>query len=367
MTTPMSGRIGLWLVGARGSVATTARAGAAAITAGLAPRIGMVTALDAFADVGLPEVDQFVFGGHDVSPTPLRKRAEELAEAGVIPYHLLDSVGADLTATDAEIRGGAEPAEPSDVAVTRLAGDLCRFRERHELAAVVVVNVASTEPPYDGDELPPSARYAMAAIEAGCSYVNFTPSAGIDVPAVRERAEARGTCFAGKDGKTGETLVKTVLAPMFADRNLRVRSWSGTNLLGGGDGAALADPDRARSKLSAKGACLPSILGYQPTMPLHIDCVPELGEWKTAWDHISFAGFLGVGMTMQFTWQGCDSALAAPLILDLARLVAAAQLTGHSGLIAPLGFFFKDPAGSGEHRLDRQFAELVSWAHGLAG
>lgn len=361
----MSPRIGVWLIGARGSVATTTHVGAAAIGAGLAPRTGMVTALEAFARAGLPELDQFVFGGHDLAQTPLRKRAERLADAGVIPLHLVAAVADQLDATEAEIRPGTTMAEPVTAAVDRLADELRGFADRHGLAAVVVVNVASTEPPLTGDDVPASTRYAMAAVEAGCAYVNFTPSTGIDVPGLPERAAARGICFAGKDGKTGETLVKTALAPMFADRNLRVRSWSGTNLLGGGDGAALADPERARSKLAAKGACLPDILGYTPAMPLHIDCVSDLGEWKTAWDHISFAGFLGVGMTMQFTWQGCDSALAAPLVLDLARLTGAAQLAGCSGLLAPLGYFFKDPAGGGGHRLDRQFADLVSWAQKL--
>lgn len=357
-TTP---RIGVWLVGARGSVATTARAGAAAVSACLAPRTGMVTASGAFAEIRLPDLDQFVFGGHDVVATPVRKRAFALAEAGVLPHHVVDAVGAELDATEAEIREGAHPDEPSAAAVDRLATDLREFRARHGLDTVVMVNVASTEPCSDGHGLPLSARYAAAAIEAGCSYINFTPSVGIDAPGLRERAEERGICYAGKDGKTGETLVKTALAPMFADRNLRVRSWSGTNLLGGGDGAALADPDRARSKLAAKAACLPDILGYTPATPLHIDHVEDLGEWKTAWDHISFAGFLGVGMTMQFTWQGCDSALAAPLVLDLVRLTSAAALAGRSGLLAPLAYFFKAPAGDVGHRLDRQFAELVAW------
>lgn len=363
----MRPRIGVWLVGARGSVATTTRVGAAAIAAGLTPRTGMVTALDDFADAGLPELDQLVFGGHDVVGTPLRKRAEQLADAGVIPHHLVTAVGDRLDASEAELRSGATAAEPVDVAVDRLAEDLRGFAERNELAAVVVVNVASTEPPTTGDGLHASTRYAMAAVAAGCAYVNFTPSTGMDVPGLPERAAARGVCFAGKDGKTGETLVKTALAPMFADRNLRVRSWSGMNLLGGGDGMALADPERARSKLAAKGACLPEILGYTPTMPLHIDCVEDLGEWKTAWDHISFAGFLGVGMTMQFTWQGCDSALAAPLVLDLARLVARAQQAGESGPLGALGFFFKDPAGGGGHDLGGQWRALTEWCQRIGG
>jgi myo-inositol-1-phosphate synthase len=95
---------------------------------------------------------------------------------------------------------------------------------------------------------------------------------------------------------------------------------------------------------------------------LHIDYVPDLGEWKTAWDHISFEGFLGTRMTLQFTWQGCDSALAAPLVLDLARLTARAHMAGEVGPLGPLAFFFKDPVASSEHRLAQQYEDLRTWA-----
>jgi myo-inositol-1-phosphate synthase len=143
-----------------------------------------------------------------------------------------------------------------------------------------------------------------------------------------------------------------------------VRSWSGANLLGGGDGAALAEPERMRSKLETKGAALEAILGYPVEAPLTIDYVADHGEWKTAWDHIGFEGFLGTRMRMQFTWEGCDSALAAPLIIDLARLVARAHASGQRGVLPTLGFFFKDPLG-GEQRLDRQFTALCDWASRL--
>lgn len=152
---------------------------------------------------------------------------------------------------------------------------------------------------------------------------------------------------------------------MFARRALTVRSWSGTNLLGGGDGAALADPTRAAAKIRSKDRLLREQLGGPVAGGVHIHELPDLGEWKTAWDHITFEGFLGARMTLQFTWQGCDSALAAPLVLDLARFTALAHRAGRSGPLRELGFYFKDPVGSDEHALDRQFDELVGWAHGL--
>jgi myo-inositol-1-phosphate synthase len=103
-------------------------------------------------------------------------------------------------------------------------------------------------------------------------------------------------------------------------------------------------------------------LGYRVDGPLHIDYVAEHGDWKTAWDHISFEGFLGLRMTMQFTWQGCDSALAAPLVLDLARFAARAHAAGECGPLAALAFFFKDPAATTEHRVVAQFEMLRAWA-----
>jgi myo-inositol-1-phosphate synthase len=373
-------RIGAWLVGARGSVATTAQVGAAAIAAGLAPPTGMVTALPVFDGAPLAEVDELVLGGHDVATVSLHKRAEALADAGVLPAPLPGLLREQLEEADTRIQPGAEAGEPQGAAIGRIKRDIEAFRAEHDLAAVVVVHLASVEPIVEphpahgsiaalraalavGEQvLPSSSLYAYAAIEAGCAYLNFTPSTGIDLPALLELAEERGTVWAGRDGKTGETLVKTALAPMFASRNLRVRSWAGTNLLGGGDGASLADADRREAKLAAKGAALPAILGYTPQQPVQITYVEDLGEWKTAWDHIAFEGFLGVGMTMQFTWQGCDSTLAAPLVLDLVRLTAAAQGSGQRGLLDALGFFFKDPAGSAEQRLEAQYADLLRWA-----
>jgi myo-inositol-1-phosphate synthase len=400
--------VGVWLVGARGSVATTVITGAAALRAGLAAPIGCVTESPDFTGAGLPSLDRLVFGGHDIASTPLPKRAEELTRAGVIPPPLAELVRHDLEAADAEIRPGVAPTpgtwpgSPSATGATpgtgigevaavetqaatarRLIRDLTGFRERRGLERVIVVHVASTEPPavphpahqslealtgameLPGDVLPPSSLYAFAALSAGCPYVDFTPSTGVSLPALDQLARARGVPYAGRDAKTGETLVKTALAPLFAARALAVRSWSGTNLLGGGDGATLADPAAGESKRISKDRALPGILGHSVEGQTHIDHVPHLGDWKTAWDHITFEGFLGVRMSLQFTWQGCDSALAAPLVLDLARLLARAHERGHRGVVRELGFFFKDPLALDEHRLQTQYDLLRTWAGGL--
>jgi myo-inositol-1-phosphate synthase len=359
-------RVGVWLIGARGSVATTVIAGCAALTAGLHPPTGMVTETSLFAECGLPTLSSLVFGGHDTVDCPLPKRAEALAAGGVLPPGLPSAIAAELEAADAEIRpGGPAPGDTRDESelVDAFAADLRDFVRRRGLTRAVVVNVASTEPAPVGPALPPSSLYAAAALAAGCPYVNFTPSTGLHHPALASPARSSRLPYAGRDGKTGQTLLRSVLGPMFAQRALAVRAWSGTNLLGGGDGASLADPAAAAAKNAGKERVLADTLGGAPQGEVHIDDVPALGDWKTAWDHIAFDGFLGTRMILQTTWQGCDSALAAPLVLDLARLVSRAHEAGLSGPLSELGFYFKDPVGDGPAALGEQYAALA----GLAG
>ncbi|MFE0527321.1 inositol-3-phosphate synthase [Micromonospora parva] len=375
-------RTGVWLVGARGSVATTSIVGGLALRAGLAGPTGCVTELPELRGPALPAFADLVFGGHDLATTPLCKRAEALADAGVIPWRLVAALRDELGVVEQELR----PAPVGDTQADRAAAvvrDLTNFRERHELDRVVVVNVSATEPaprPHPGhadpaalraaldgpDEvLPVSSLYGYAALLAGCPYVDFTPSTGLRLPALAALAEQARLPYAGHDGKTGETLVKSVLAPMFAMRNLAVGSWSGVNLLGGGDGATLADPAANAAKVQSKQRVLGETLGYVPQGGTRIEYVEELGDFKTAWDLITFSGFLGTGMRMEFTWHGCDSALAAPLVLDLARLTAAAHAAGQVGPLVDLGFFFKDPLGAPTHSLGEQWARLTAFTRQL--
>lgn len=385
---PSMNAIGVWLIGARGSVATTTVVGAATLAAGGCDPTGCVTELADFSGAGLAPFTALTFGGHDIGGPPLGERAQELVLGGVLPAAAAAAATGALAAAEQEIRPGMDAAaggRPQAADIQRCADDIDAFRRRHRLDQVVVVNVASTEPPAapgapldslaDLDRelreragvLPPSAAYALAAFQADCPFVEFTASGSLRVPAVRQLADKCGLPYAGCDAKTGETLVKSVLAPMFARRALRVRSWSGTNLLGGGDGRTLSEPGAALSKTRSKSAALPQILGYPVEGVTNIDYVPEMGDWKTAWDHIAFEGFLGVRMLMQFTWQGCDSALAAPLVLDLARLVALARARGEAGPLSPLGFFFKDPVSGaagppGAADLASQYEALRGWA-----
>lgn len=366
---PTGHRTGIWLIGARGSVATTTVAGCAALVAGLHPPTGMATETPDLADAGLPPLATLVFGGHDTTDFPLPKRAEQLTTAGVLPYGLASAVTAELEAADREIRpGGPLPGDTrtDEQLVTAFTADLTDFRERIGLDRVVVVNVASTEPAVGGVGLPPSSLYAAAALRAGCPYVNFTPSTGLRHPALAAPLAASGLPHAGRDGKTGQTLLRAVLAPMFLQRALTVRAWSGSNLLGGGDGAALADPAAAAAKNAGKERVLTDTLGGAVEGQVHIDDVPALGEWKTAWDHIAFDGFLGTRMILQTLWQGCDSALAAPLVLDLARLTARAHERGLTGSLDDLAFYFKDPEGTPPASLAAQYTRLVSFGRTLS-
>jgi myo-inositol-1-phosphate synthase len=215
-----------------------------------------------------------------------------------------------------------------------------------------------------GTSQPASAIYAYAALKSGRPFINFTPSLGSTLPALRELADKQGVPHAGNDGKTGETLVKTVLAPMFAARALRVKTWQGYNMLGNRDGEVLRDEAHRESKLRNKDEALRSILGEDPDLhsKVGIDFVPSLGDWKTAWDFVHFEGFLGARMKLQFTWEGSDSALAAPLIIDLARLADFAAEVGESGEMAHTACFFKAPIAGGSHDFHRQHVTLLEYA-----
>ena len=254
------------------------------------------------------------------------------------------------------------------------------FVKRRRLRQLIVINLASTEPPVDDKalprrwaemekqlsqprkcQLPASSLYAIAALSAGFPYINFTPSLGSTPRAIQELALDHETCHVGSDGKTGETLVKTVLGPMFAARNLQVMSWVGHNIFGNLDGRVLDDPENKQTKVTSKDKTLKQLLGYQPQSLVSIEFIESLGDWKTAWDHIHFKGFLGTNMKLQFIWQGCDSALAAPLVIDLVRFADAAHRRGERGVLKFLSCFFKSPMGVREHEFSRQFQMLLEW------
>ncbi len=390
-------RVGIWLIGAFGGVGTTTAVGLAALARGLTSSVGLVTELPAFANTDFDAPANFIVGGHDIRQTTFSAAARELLDrSNVFSHALLAAIESTLDSWSKNVRPGviyhanaaiASMADRPDVrnasspsiAIEQIQSDLRAFQKDHNLDQLVVVNVASTEPPFElADEhqtlaklkaalakdaavLPTSSLYAYATIDAGFAYVNLTPSRGATVPALEELAIEEGVPTCGQDAKTGETLMKSVLAPMFAKRNLRVLSWVGHNILGNRDGQVLADPANKASKIRTKDALLAEMLGYKPQSHTSIEYIESLDDWKTAWDHIHFAGFLGTKMTMQFTWQGCDSILAAPLVIDLARLLLLAHRRGDAGTFKPAACFFKSPLGVKEHELGEQFDKLVRY------
>ncbi|MFO0959176.1 MAG: inositol-3-phosphate synthase [Isosphaeraceae bacterium] len=393
-------RVGLWLIGAFGGVGTTITLGLSAIARGLSPTTGLVTALPLFDGLDLPEPGDFVVGGHEIRQTSFLASAEEfLSGSRVFDRSVVDACRGELEAATARVRPGtkfgtnatigrlgdwADPTPPRTAAdvVDRLAKDMDDFARSEHVDHLIVLNVSSTEAPASipaelllggdldllgllgratPDFLPASSLYAIAAVRSGHTYLNFTPSLGASLPSIAGLAESTGSLLGGKDGKTGETLMKTVLAPMFAHRNLKVTSWVGHNIFGNRDGLVLDDPANKAAKVRTKDVVIHEILGYKPNTLVTIEYLPDMGDWKTAWDHIHFQGFLGTPMTLQFTWQGCDSLLAAPLGIDLARLADLEKRRGRKGLMKHLASFFKAPEGAPTNDFFEQFRTLVDY------
>ena len=390
-------RVGAWLVGGRGAVSTCVAYGLAGLREDLLEPVGLVTARPPFADLGLVPFENLVLGGCDVCERPMTESAGELVQSGVLEASLVTAASPAASAYEARLRAGVLDGAEVGVAdldpesarlgslppreqVERIRADLEEFAAEESLDRVVLVHLASTEAFREnnggwdslesldaaldrGVPQPPSVLYAYAALSGGHPYVNFTPSPGASIPALRELAREMRVPHCGNDGKTGETLIKTVLAPLFVARNLKVLGWHGYNMLGNRDGEVLVDPLHRESKLRSKGDALHSILD-DPGAHTHvgIDYFPSLRDWKTAWDFIHFEGFLGARMSLQFTWMGSDSALAAPLVLDLVRLADLAAERGELGEMEHTASFFKSPITGGSHAFHAQFLRLVEYA-----
>lgn len=397
-------RIGVWLIGAWGGVATTVAVGVLALKRGLTGTTALVSSQPLFEKLDLAGWDELVLGGHEIRETTALAEAKQLLEKShVFQPHLLQQLEPELAAFDKNVRPGTlinvGPTitslassqalqfqhESAAQASARLASDIREFQQREKLDRVIVVNVSSTEPPPPEkvhqltwgemsqllDQpgpgiLPASSLYAIAALRTKCPFVNFTPSVGTDCPALKEYALQQGVVHVGRDGKTGETLMKAVLAPMFAARNLQVMSWVGHNIFGNLDGKVLDDPVNKANKVRSKDHLLTEILGYKPQTLVSIEYIESMGDWKTAWDHIHFQGFLGTPMVLQFIWQGCDSLLAAPLVIDLIRLTEREARRGKAGVMSHLASFFKSPMECDEPAFAYQFQQLTQWAETVA-
>jgi myo-inositol-1-phosphate synthase len=259
------------------------------------------------------------------------------------------------------------PADSLDLKgrVEQLTQDIQEFRTLYPNTRAVLVNLlpaAVTEDMHRFQSLSqlysefdptnlPDLSYAIAAILAGVPLVNFTPNE-VEIPVVINEAVKRGVPISGRDGKTGQTYLKVVLASALKARNLFVDGWYSLNILGNQDGKNLMDPKRAAGKLSNKTEILDEILGYPvgerygaPSHQVKIDYYPPRGDAKEAWDVIDFLGLFGLPMSIRLNLQGRDSVLATPLVLDLARWMVVLQRAGRSGPIPELAFYYKQPVG----------------------
>jgi myo-inositol-1-phosphate synthase len=265
--------------------------------------------------------------------------------------------------------------------------DIRRFKSEQGVEHVVMINLASTESFVDKDsltfatlenferaiydnsaEISPAMLYVYAAVGEGVAYGNFTPSVAGDIPALVEYAEQKGVPLAGKDGKTGQTFIKTVIAPGLKSRALKVDGWYSTNILGNRDGFALQHPDSLKSKVTTKGSVLDDILGYEVEDHIvDIRYYRPRGDNKEAWDNIDLIGFLGQPMQLKINFLCKDSILAAPLVIEIARLLDYAQRCGEAGVQEQLSIFFKLPQVADEinqkpeHALHLQEQMLLEW------
>jgi myo-inositol-1-phosphate synthase len=384
----------IWLVGAYGIVSTTAMVGGKALERGVASTTGLVSELPPFEGLEKYAPLNFEFGGHEIRQLENAYDAtlEHLNLNRHFDFKLLDAVKDDMiqirTATGTAINCGSgidelgeiRTIEDEEIGLREITEKLMDDMKKFSDGETVVINVASTEPlpelnkkyhdSIDGFETlldenrkeyaTASMLYAYSALKLGLPYANFTPSSGSNIPALRQLAEGK-TPHAGSDGKTGETLVKTTLAPMFLYRNLQIIGWMSYNILGDYDGKVLAHRDNKESKVESKDKVLEKMLGYSPFSITEIDFFPSLLDNKTAFDFIHFEGFLGTRMKYYFIWDAIDAIVAAPLILDIARFLLFAKKKGISGVVKELGFFFKDPMESDLVNTHEQFSELINW------
>lgn len=363
---------------------------AAALTygGGQSTHLGMVTESPKFKKLGLPldDFDNLLISGWDISPLDLHEQA---SRHSCIPENTLTLIASSLK--HIQPRLGLIPEETliSDWFEQELAW-LHHLRQEKAITSVVLVNLCPTAPAVfdaqaDWGEITrlswntPSVTtgrlYFRFAIEAGAHFINFTPNA-CEIEPLTAMALNRGLLYSGRDGKTGQTFLKTLIAPAFRDKNFRIDGWFSTNILGNADGSTLADDSNAATKIASKRECLSEMLGYVPGGELaefchhvNIHYYPPRGDAKEAWDNIDFSGLFGLGMQLKLNWLGRDSILAAPAVLDLVRLTFMAEAAGESGLLDALGYFYKTPlAPLGQariHDVDFQYARLLNWASDL--
>src|SRR4051812_23895222 len=388
---PARGKLGIMLVGL-GAVSTTFIAGVFAIRKGLAQPIGSLTQMGTIrlgkrTDARSPKIaelfplaslDEVVFGGWDIFAENTYEAAKT---AGVLDAALLEQIRPELEAIKPwpavfdqryvkrlegpNVKKGKNKRDLAD----QLSADIRSFKADHGLDRLVMVWCGSTEvyltesPVHQSieafergleasdDAIPSSMIYAYAPIKEGIPYANAAPNLSGDVPALVELAARTNAPIAGKDLKTGQTLIKTIIAPGLKARLIGVEGWYSTNILGNRDGEVLDDPESFKTKEESKKSVLDYIL--QPHLypdlykELHhvvrINYYPPRGDNKEGWDNIDIFGWLGYKMQLKINFLCRDSILAAPIVLDTALFLDLAKRAGMSGIQEWLSFYYKSP------------------------
>ncbi len=287
-----------------------------------------------------------------------------IAMQGIVPTDRYETRRDWLDSLD--VRKAPDVGLPLRKQVDRLRLDIGEFAAAHPRCHPVMINLLpACETPdltkygdlralheKTGFAAFPDLAYILAAIESGVPVVNFT-SNDLEVPLLIREAEKMGVPWCGRDGKTGQTYLKVVIASALRARNLFVEGWYSLNILGNDDGRNLADPRKASGKLANKTTLLDNVLGYEvgarygcKTHKVAIDYYPPRGDAKEAWDVIDMTGMFGLPMSLRLNMQLRDSILAAPMVIDLAAWMAALQLKGYRGLVPELAFYFKKAIGT---------------------
>ena len=417
---PATGKLGVLTPGF-GAVATTFVAGVEAVRKGLAKPIGSVTQMQTIRlgkraegrsplvkdFVPLAPLDNLVFGAWDPIPD---NGYESALHAGVLDKHehlapmkaFLEKLKPMPAAFDThyvkKLTGtNVKKAKNKRELAEQLRQDIRDFKKNNGCDRLVMVWCGSTEifiragathetlaafekaMESNDETIAPSMLYAYAAIMEGIPYANGAPNLSADFPALENLAIERGVPIGGKDFKTGQTLLKTVLSPMFKARMLGVSGWYSTNILGNRDGEVLDDPESFKTKEESKLGVLDNIL--QPAMypdlygelyhKVRINYYPPRGDAKEGWDNIDIFGWLGYPMQIKVDFLCRDSILAAPIVLDLALFFDLAGRSGMKGIQEWLSFYFKSPQAarglSAEHDLFIQHMKLKNTLRMLAG
>ena len=390
-----NGKLGVLVVGLNGAVATTFVAGTLAVRKGLAKPVGSITQMATIRIgariknqfpkikdfVPLSGLDEMVFGGWDI-------RDENLYDAakgnGVLTEKDIDKVAEELKSIKPmkgvfeqnyvlKLNGNyIKQGKTKFDYAEQLREDIRYFKKENNLERVIVIWSGSTEIfMQKGDvhkdmkafekglrsnheQISPSMIYAYAAFKEGVPFLNGAPNLTLDIPALISYSEENNIPVGGKDFKTGQTMMKTVIAPMLKARMLGLEGWFSDNILGNRDGEVLDDPDSFKTKEESKLSVIDSIL--QPDVypelyddyyhKVRINYYPPKGDNKEGWDNINLFGWLGYPMELKINFLCKDSILAAPILLDLVLFTDLAQRAGMSGIQEWLSFYFKSPMHS---------------------